>query len=195
MTLADSLVGAVVSHPAVRKIELVGSRAEGRAAELSDWDFRVETDDFERVAESLPALVSELDPLAQQWDRLSPEWCYMLILRGPTKVDLIFPQHQHADEPPWEPSRDNLADLDAHFWDWMLWLHAKEVHKKRDLVATELEKLAQHLLNPLGSPGVPSSIAEAVARYRAARDRAEDELGVRAPRELEDAVAPHLTRR
>jgi hypothetical protein len=193
--LTDRVVQAVARHPAVRKVELVGSRGEGSATELSDWDFRVETDDFEALARSLPSLVAELEPLASQWDRLSGEWCYMLILRGPAKVDLIFPEHPHAHEPPWEPSRDNLAELDAHFWDWMLWLHAKEATGKSELVAGELEKLARHLLNPLGSAGVPSSIAEAVARYRVARDDAEGELGVRVPRELADAVAPRITRR
>jgi hypothetical protein len=25
-----------------------------------------------------------------QWDRLSRHWCYMMILAGPAKVDLIF---------------------------------------------------------------------------------------------------------
>jgi hypothetical protein len=194
VTPADRLIRAMAAHPAVRKIELAGSRAEGRAGELSDWDLRVETDDFEGLAEALPALVSELDPLAQQWDRLSPEWCYMLMLRGPTKVDLIFPEHPHVNEPPWEPSRDNLSDVDAHFWDWMLWLHAKEAAGKSELVAAELQKLTVHLLAPLGSTRVPTSIAEAVASYRAARDRAERELWVHVPRELERVVAPRLTR-
>ena len=192
MTLADRVRRAVGAHPAVTKIELVGSRAEGDATELSDWDFRLETDDFEGFARALPELVSELAPIARQWDRLSPEWCFMLILPGPTKVDLIFPDHPHADEPPWEPSRDNLADVDAHFWDWMLWLHAKEARGKSELVASELEKLTRHLLAPLGSQGVPSSIAEAVGRYKAARDRAERELRVHVPRELEEAVMPRL---
>jgi hypothetical protein len=193
VTLGDRVVRAVAAHPAVREIQLVGSRAEGHATELSDWDFHVETDDFEGLARSLPRLVAELGPLARQWDRLSREWCYMLILPGPAKVDLIFPDYPHTEEPPWEPSRDSLADLDAHFWDWMLWLSAKEAAGKNELVASELEKLTQHLLAPLGSERVPSSVAEAVGRYRAARDRSERELGVHVPRELESAVAPRLT--
>lgn len=50
--------------------------------------------------------------------------------------------------------------LDAHFWDWMLSLHGKEASRKRDVVATELQKLFDHLLHPLGVDKVPSSIAE-----------------------------------
>jgi hypothetical protein len=192
VTLADRVGRAVGAHPAVKKIELVGSRAEGDATELSDWDFRLETDDFDGLARALPELVSELEPIARQWDRLSPEWCFMLILPGPTKVDLIFPDHPHADEPPWEPSRDNLAEVDAHFWDWMLWLHAKEARGKSELVGSELGKLTRHLLAPLGSRVIPASISEAAACYRVARDRAERDFAVRVPRELEKAVMPRL---
>jgi len=67
----------------VRSIELVGSRATGEARPESDWDFRVEARDFDAVAAALPALLAPLEPLAQQWDRLSDEQCWMLILRGP----------------------------------------------------------------------------------------------------------------
>jgi hypothetical protein len=181
-------------EPHVRAIELVGSRADGRATECSDWDFRVETDDFEALAAALPGLVASLDPLAAQWDRLSAYWCYMLILPGPTKVDLIFSEQPHVDGPPWQPSRENLAELDAHFWDWVLWLGSKEAAGKDERVAEELTKLMAHLLGPLGVARAPASVAEAVADYRAARDRAERELGVSVPRELERAVAPALSR-
>jgi predicted nucleotidyltransferase len=195
VSLAERVMGAVSQHPAVQSIELVGSRAEGRATELSDWDFRVTTDQFEDLAGDLPRLVAELEPLAQQWDRLSSYWCYMLMLRGPVKVDLIFPELPHADEPPWRPSRDNLAELDAHFWDWTLWLRSKEVAGKTDLVESELEKLFAHLLAPLGVTAPPMGIGEAVEAYRAARERAEAKLGVEVPRGLEDEVAPALSLR
>ena len=193
MTLEAAVSQAVGRHPAVRTIDLVGSRAGGRATELSDWDFRVETEDFDAVAHALPDLVADLDPLARQWDRLSREWCYMLILRGPVKVDLIFPDHPHTAERPWAPTAENLPALDAHFWDWMLWLHPKEAVGKRELVEQELEKLAAHLLGPLGSPGTPTSVADAVARYRAAREGAERELQIHVPRDLEGAVAGRVT--
>jgi hypothetical protein len=90
MTIAERVPAALTTHPAVKAVELAGSRAEGRATDVSDWDFLVATDRFEDLVADLPGLVAELEPLAQQWDRLSPSWCYMLILRGPVKVDLIF---------------------------------------------------------------------------------------------------------
>jgi hypothetical protein len=192
--LAERVVGAIAAHPAVRRIELAGSRAEGRETELSDWDFLVESDRFDDLVEALPGLVAELEPLAEQWDRLSSYWCYMLMLRGPVKVDLIFADEPHLDDPPWRPDVDNLAALDAHFWDWTLWLHSKEAAANKELVAAELQKLFDHLLGPLGVSAEPASVAEAVESYRAARRRVEQELGVRVPRELENEVAPALTR-
>jgi len=177
----------------VRRIELAGSRAEGRETVWSDWDFRVETDDFATLAEALPMLLAPLDPLVQQWDRLSSEWCWMLILRDPVKVDLIFPDEPHADEPPWKPSADTLAGMDDHFWDWMLWLRGKEARGNADRVSAELGKLFEHLLEPLGVAGSPSSIGEAVAAYREARGRAEQRFGRTVRREVESAVAPVLS--
>jgi hypothetical protein len=189
MDLAERIIGAVAPHPGVRSIQVVGSRATGLARDDSDWDFRVEADDFASVAAALPELCAPLEPLAQQWDRLSDEQCWMLILRGPEKVDLIFPEEPHTHEPPWVPRADNLAALDAHFWDWMLWLRGKEASGKRDVVTNEQQKLFDHLLNPLGAEHVPSSITEAVAVYRTARNRIEKRLGCVISRELEAEVA------
>jgi hypothetical protein len=171
-------------------IQLVGSRADGRATERSDWDFRVETDDFGTLAPALPRLLAPLDPLAQQWDRLSEEKCWMVMLRGPVKVDLIFPNEPNEDEPPWKPSSSNLTALDAHFWDWTLWLSGKEQAGKRDFVAGHLAKLFEHLLAPLGVEEPPSSIREAVAAYRNARARAEERFGSTVSRDLEAEVVP-----
>jgi hypothetical protein len=192
MALDERLTAALRVHPAVTSVELAGSRAEGRATEYSDWDFVLATDRFEDLAADLAGLVAELEPLAQQWDRLSSSWCYMLTLRGPVKVDLIFPEEPHLEDPPWRPDADNLAALDAHFWDWMLWLRAKAAAGKTELVRSELEKLFTHLLRPLGAGAPPSSIADAVAVYRALREGAERDLGVEVPRELEAEVAPAL---
>jgi hypothetical protein len=128
----------------------------------------------------------------QQWDRLSPTWCWMLILPGPVKVDLIFPSEPHEPGPPWEPSADNLGAIDDHFWDWMLWLKGKEVAGKREQVGSELDKLFQHLLGPLGAARAPSSVAEAVDSYEAVRSRAEQRFGVAVPRDVEAVVAPAL---
>jgi hypothetical protein len=171
---------------------LAGSRADGTAGAWSDWDFVVEADELRAVAEALPGLLAPLEPLVQQWDRLSSEWCWMLILRGPVKVDLIFPGEPHVPEPPWEPSAANLGAIDDHFWDWMLWLNAKVRAGKRDLVEAELAKLFVHLLGPMGAESPPASIAEAVGAYRAARDRSEQRFGVALRRDVEAAVMPAL---
>ena len=178
----------------MRTIVLAGSRAEGRATVWSDWDFLVEAVEFSALAAALPGLLATLEPLVQQWDRLSREQCWMLILPGPEKVDLIFPAEPHALEPPWMPCADNLGAIDDHFWDWMLWLKGKETGGKRELVAAELRKLHGNLLGPLGAEAVPSSIGEAVAAYRAARERAECRFGRSVQREVETAVAPVLER-
>jgi predicted nucleotidyltransferase len=192
MSLAETVVSAVSPHPAIASIELVGSRAEGRATRWSDWDFVVRAHDFAAVADALPALLRPLEPLVQQWDRLSDQYCWMLILRGPEKVDLIFPDEPYGKEGPWRPGPDTLAGIDDHFWDWMLWLRGKEAAGKEELVASELEKLFGHLLARLGVDAPPSSIAEAVESYLAARDRAERRFGRAVSRAVELAVAPSL---
>jgi len=171
VSLIQAVVSAVAPHPAVERIELVGSRAEGRATSWSDWDFAVWTRDFAAVAAALPELLARFEPLVQQWDRLGEEYCWMLLLAGPVKVDLIFPGRLHEKEPPWRPARENLDELDAHFWDWVLWLRGKEA---------------------AGVERQPGSVAEAVESYRAARERAERRFGVSVRREVEQAVAPTL---
>lgn len=169
---------------------MVGSRGEGIETAFSDWDFRVDASDFASVAHSLPELLAPLEPLAEQWDRLSPHWCWMLVVRGPTKIDLIFPDEPHTIEAPWEPNAANLAAIDAHFWDWLLWLRSKEASRKTELVEGELEKLSDHLLRPLGVEWRPSSIPQAIELYRDARNRAESRFGTAVPRDLEAAVLP-----
>ena len=186
------MIAALRRHPSVRSVQLVGSRAEGRATARSDWDFLISTDDFGAVAACLPALCAPLDAIAQQWDRLSSCYCWMLMLRGPTKIDLIFGNQLHQPEPPWEPARDNLGAIDCHFWDWMLWLVGKEEAGNEDLVASELEKLFHHLLGPLGIRETPASISAAVAAYRDSRAQAETRFGCRVPRDLETEIAPVL---
>lgn len=192
MNLADRIIACVAPDPAIRSIGLVGSRADGSATELSDWDFRVEATDFAAAAAALPNLLAPLRPLVHQWDRLSAEWCWMSIVRGPAKVDLIFPEEPHIKEPPWEPDGTNLEAIEAHFWDWMLWLSGKEAKGRTDLIASELDKLSGHLLAPMGVLRPPSSIAEAVSLYRRARERAERRFGAAVPRDLEAAVAPAI---
>lgn len=187
--LSVRAISCVGRHPAVGAVRLVGSRGEGRATERSDWDFVVETDDFAAVAGVLPRLCRLLDPLAQQWDRLSDHYCYMLMLPGPVKVDLVFTNKPHEHEPPWIPSRDNLEKIDAHFWDWMLWLRSKDRPSNESFVDQELVKLHDHLLGPLGVERKPASIHEAVVLYRVAREEAERRFDITVPTILEREVS------
>ena len=183
----------VAAHPAVRAVRLVGSRAEGRAHALSDWDLLVETDAFEAVAAALPGLLAPLDPLAAQWDRLSEEAThYMLVLPGALKVDLVFDRPPRL-EPSWEVRADTLAALDAHFWDWLLWLGGKQLAGDDELVRSFLgELMHEHLLDPLGVAEPPATLSEAAERYVEARAARERELGVEVDRRLGDAVTARL---
>jgi Nucleotidyltransferase domain len=183
---------ALLPHPHVRDVELVGSRATGSSTPLSDWDFVVVTDRFGEVARALPTLVARLDPLAQQWDRISEYPCYMLMLSGPVKVDLIFPEEPYESLPPWTVSADTLDRIDQHFWDWILWLASKREKGQDEFVQRELVKMRDHLLGPLGIHWVPASIESAVERYRSARGERERELGLRVTRRRERAVLPVL---
>jgi hypothetical protein len=182
------VIEAVERNPAVRQVRLVGSRASGTATAASDWDFAVDTDDFEDVAREIGALLAEFQPLAQQWDRLSDTHCWMAIVPGPTKLDFIF-AGPHESEPSWHPDGSNLTAIDDHFWDWTLWLHSKQAKHDDELVATELAKMFEHLLQPMGVEARPLSLPAAVASYLDARDRLERDFGVAVPRTLGQEVA------
>jgi hypothetical protein len=190
--IAVSVSAVLLPHPDIRAVELVGSRAGGSPAPLSDWDFVVLTERFDEVARALPALVAELEPLGQQWDRISAYPCYMLLLAGPVKVDLIFPDEPFESLPPWTVSAETLDGIDQHFWDWILWLASKREKREDELVRRELVKLRDHLLGPLGVDRVPGSIGAAVEGYRAARDEREREFGVEVFRRREREVLPVL---
>ena len=190
--IVAAVEAALLPHPAVRAVELVGSRATGMPTPLSDWDLVVVTDRFDEVARALPAAVAELEPLAQQWDRISAYPCYMLMLAGPVKVDLIFPDEPYESLPPWSVSAETLDGIDQHFWDWILWLASKRKKRQDELVRRELIKLRDHLLGPLGVDRVPSSIEAAVEAFRAARNEREREFGVEVSRRREHEVLPVL---
>jgi hypothetical protein len=192
--LAASVRAALLSHPHVRDVELVGSRATGSSTPLSDWDFAVMTDGFDAVAPELPSIVAELDPLAQQWDRISEYPCYMLMLRGPVKVDLIFPGEPYESLPPWTVTAETIDGIDRHFWDWILWLASKREKGEEELVRRELVKMSEHLLRPLGADRVPGSIEATLESYRSARDKREREFGIEVSRRLEREVLPALRR-
>jgi hypothetical protein len=117
-------------------------------------------------------MVRPLHPVVAQWDRLSRTWCYMLILVGPAKVDLLF-GHPTG---PWQVNAATLAGIDDHFWDWALWLRSK-LARRGDIVAGELRKLHEHLLAPMGVTCAPASLGEAVTAYRMAREKCERRPG------------------
>ncbi len=187
MDVAARVTGALQRHPRIAAVRLVGSRQRGNAGDLSDWDFEVDTSDFATVASELPALVSPLRPLAQQWDRLSTRATYMLILRGAIKVDLLFDQ-PNEEEPPWKVSAATLQAIDHHFWDWILWMAAKESAGKRELVQKEFSKMSTHLLRPMRVERVPDTIETAITIYTSARRGLENRLGVTVPKGLEGEI-------
>src|SRR5690242_21876968 len=96
--------GLLRNHPAVTSIEFAGSRSRGTHAELSDWDFAVETSDFEALARDLPTLVAPLEPLSQQWEPMGHFPVYQVLLRGPTKIEYLFLDQSQDPVPAREPS-------------------------------------------------------------------------------------------
>jgi hypothetical protein len=88
---------------------------------------------------------------------------------------------------------DTLLALDAHFWDWILWLVAKRARGREELVHAELKKMHGFLLGPLGVDAVPTTIEEAVGAYLPASAEAERRLAIKVPRALRDEVLPALS--
>ena len=195
MDVARTVPAILRTHPCVTVVELVGSRAEQRAHELSDWDFAVETDAFERLARDLHALVAPLSPLAEQWDPYSAYACYMLMLPGPTKIDLMFPDEQRAWSPPWSPSPETLEAIDRHFWDWILWLEQKRRGGHAETLAKSLSDMYERMLSPMGVSDEPASIVDALNAYVEARDDLERKFRVSVPRDLEHEVRPVVSPR
>ena len=81
--LPADVIATLASDTRISNVELTGSRARGQATPLSDWDFAVTAPRFEDVRDALPETVRPLHPVVAQWDRLSPTWCYVLILTAP----------------------------------------------------------------------------------------------------------------
>jgi predicted nucleotidyltransferase len=188
------LTEVLAPSPQVVRVELVGSRARGEETALSDWDFRVDTTNGAALARELPTLVEPLEPLAAQWDRLTERATYMLMLAGAVKVDLFPGDELRAIQPPWEPTPSNLVAVDAHFWDWALWLGGKVLAEKTGVIAEELRKLHRNLLGPLGVTSPPATVEQAVAEYRGARNRLELRWDISVPRRLGDEVSVALVR-
>lgn len=186
--IVDIAIGLVAEHPAVRSVELAGSRSRGTHEELSDWDFAVDTPDFEAVARDLPALVAPLEPLGQQWEPMGHFPVYQVLLRGPTKIEYLFLDHEQEPFRALAPGRETLAAIDNHFWDWIWWLTTKAAIGRDDLVAEHLPQLHAHLLQPMGETAAPQSIEAAIDAFVARRDALERELGISVPRALEEEV-------
>ncbi len=192
--LVELAISAVARHPAVTRVELAGSRSRGTHEELSDWDFAVDTSDFASVARHLPTLVEPLEPLAAQWEPLGHFPVYMLLLRGPTKVEYLFLDHSQETKPAVKPSPETLPAIDAHFWDWIWWLATKASVGRNDLVKQHLPKLYRHLLEPTGADTVPDSIEAAIRDFLVRRSQLERQYGLEVSRALEDEVRRGIRR-
>ncbi len=80
---SDSIRAAVLADPCVRSVKLIGPRADGTATELSDWDYHIAfTDAVATAGRRLPGPGSSLNPLAAQWDPLSTQPVYLIVLPG-----------------------------------------------------------------------------------------------------------------
>lgn len=188
-----ALERAIAAHPEVASVRLGGSRGRGEPVPLSDWDLEITTRHGHAVVRDLPDIAQRVQPIAAQWERLADHACYMLMLRGGVKVDLILDVPQRL-EPPWEARPDTLQGIDQHFWDWIVWLAAKDQRGDSELVRSEFEKMSVHLLQPVSVQQTPASIHEAVELFRAARDRLEAETNSTVDRRMEEAVIAALRR-
>lgn len=194
MDLEARVRGALEAHPQVRAVRLVGSRAAGTPGSLSDWDFAVDAANFDAVARDLPRLVAPLEPLAGQWDRYSEIECYLVMLPRAVKLDLLFPDRPHVDPPAWEASPETLPAIDAHFWDWILWIAQKAERAEPRAVAGLLARQHRLLLAPLGVERPPRSVGAALGAYLDARGRREREYGFAVDRRLGEEVLNRLAR-
>jgi hypothetical protein len=187
-------IDVISDHPAVRSVTFAGSRSRGTHEELSDWDFAVETSNFEALAQDMPALVAALDPLGQQWEPMGHFPVYQVFLRGPIKIEYLFLDRTQDPLRTVEPAADTLPAINTHFWDWIWWLTTKASIGRTDLVAEHMTKLYSHLLRPIGVSSVPTSIGSAVEAFVARRDALEREFGVTVDRALEREVRQAIAR-
>jgi hypothetical protein len=179
--------------PAVTSVTLGGSRGRGGATALSDWDLYLVGDPGAMVVE-VPSIVDSLGPLAAFWEPLAEEAGYMVVMDGPTKVDIFPTGARRAIQPPWAVSAETVARIDGHFWDWTLWLGSKALRGERELVAGELIKMHAYLLEPMGVAAAPTTLAEARGGYLRARASVMEALGVPVDPELGRQVSDALER-
>ena len=178
MDVQARVEGVFRAHPDVLHVNLVGSRASGTPTPLSDWDFQLETANGQRLAAELPDLVAKLDPLGALWDPLSDRATYCAVFPGAIKVDFFPGDETHEPSSPLDVVAENLRPIDAHFWDWLLWLGAKQLGGRDNLVQSELVSMNDFILHRLGVAESPPTLPRAVDGYLAARTRQEHALGV-----------------
>jgi len=142
----------------------------------------------------VPVVIASFAPLAAFWEPLAEEAGYMVVLHGPTKVDVFPIGCRRQIQPPWVLSAETLGQIDGHFWDWCLWLGGKTLRNERELVADELMKMHAFLLGPIGVAAAPNDLEEALAVYLRARASAMDTLGVFVDPELGNQVSDALRR-
>jgi len=186
--------GLLAGHPAVTSVKFAGSRSRGTHDILSDWDFAVETPDFNALARDLPSLVAPLKPLSQQWEPLGHFPVYQVLLPGPVKIEYLFLNESQEPVPAPDPGQDTLASINTHFWDWIWWITTKASIGRSDLVSEHLAQLHAHLLRPMGIAAVPATIDSAVDVFVTRRNALEEELGVTVDRALEDEVRHGISR-
>jgi predicted nucleotidyltransferase len=172
------LVDLIARIPAIQGLALVGSRADDDPTPLSDWDLEVTTNDFQGAAVGIIEVAAALHPLAVFFDPLGTRPNLTVVLDGPTKVDLIFPDVPFEAASPWEATGDTMTKIDWHFWDWTLWLAAKRLRGLDDIVDFSLEDQFAFVLEPMGVTQQPKSIEEAMDAYEEARGKKAAELGV-----------------
>jgi predicted nucleotidyltransferase len=191
--VVTAITKALEHCSAVTSVTLGGSRKRGGATALSDWDLYLVGDRGAMMRE-VPAIIASFRPLAAFWEPLAEEAGYMIVLDGPTKVDVFATGCRRRIQPPWRVSAETLAQIDGHFWDWTLWLGGKVLRDERELVARELLKMHGFLLEPMGVADPPNSLDEARAVYVRTRASAMDDLAVAIDPELGRQVSNPLRR-
>jgi predicted nucleotidyltransferase len=188
----ETVIETLRAVSGVHDVKLAGSAAAGDRTPLSDWDFELDVND-EGVLDALEHALQQLTVLALFWDPLSARATLIVIMDGPIKVDVIVPAMRNPHPMSrWTVTAETLPRIDAHFWDWTLWLSAKQLRGQADLVGTELTKMWDALLEPMGAITPTHGVAEAVGAYVVARDEREYELGVPLDHHLEHQVRSAL---
>jgi hypothetical protein len=142
----------------------------------------------------MPSLVAPLRPLSEQWEPMGHFPVYQVLLPGPTKIEYLFLDESQEPLPALEPSRETLAPINTHFWDWIWWITTKASIGRSDLVAEHLAQLHAHLLRPLGIDAAPVSIQSAVDVFMTRRNALEEQFGVTLDRAQEHEVRRGISR-